>query len=323
MIEVNSDTSKERVEDLLKDKAWLIDKRESIDQISVPGEGNMNVVLRIETNMRSIILKQSRPYVQKYPSIPAPLDRIDVEYQFYKSLQGQPISNHLPEVIAYDSTDHLLLMQDLGKVSDMTRLYSDQHFDANDLQVLVEVLSGVHSIAVSSQYPENLALRRLNHQHIFVLPFMEDNGFDLDDVQPGLQVLSKHYKEDQKLKSTISKIGELYLNSGDVLLHGDYYPGSWMKVDEEVFVLDPEFSFVGFREFDLGVMIAHLLIATNDLDIIGQALDQYQPSYDLKLVKQIAGIEITRRIIGLAQLPLERSIEEKKDLLDMAYSLII
>ena len=50
--------------------------------------------------------------------------------------------------------------------------------------------------------------------------------------------------------------GERYLAEGSTLLHGDYYPGSWMTVDDAVFVIDPEFSFKGFPEFDLGVMLS-------------------------------------------------------------------
>jgi len=41
------------------------------------------------------------------------------------------------------------------------------------------------------------------------------------------------------------------------------------------------------------------------------------------LLAKVAGIEIMRRLIGLAQLPLKRSIEEKKLLLEMARTLIL
>ena len=43
--------------------------------IARAGDGNMNCTLRASLGGRTLILKQSRPYVAKYPSIPAPLDR--------------------------------------------------------------------------------------------------------------------------------------------------------------------------------------------------------------------------------------------------------
>ena len=54
----------------LSDKISFLERKELINQIEIAGEGNMNVVLRLKTQKRSFILKQSRPYVQKYPSLP-------------------------------------------------------------------------------------------------------------------------------------------------------------------------------------------------------------------------------------------------------------
>lgn len=152
---------------------------------------------------------------------------------------------------------------------------------------------------------------------------MEDNGFQLDDIQNGLQELSLRHKKDTALKSIIETLGTKYLSEGSVLLHGDYYPGSWMTEGNNVYVIDPEFSFLGFAEFDLGVMAAHLIIATSESSYLDLVLKKYQGAIDKKWVHQIAGIEIMRRLIGLAQLPLERTLQEKEYLLQMARKMIL
>ncbi|TFG71242.1 MAG: hypothetical protein E4H26_12695 [Flavobacteriales bacterium] len=75
------------------------------------------------------------------------------------------------------------------------------------------------------------------------------------------------------MKSAVRTIGQKYLSPGETLLHGDYYPGSWMTVGDQFYVIDPEFGFVGFAEFDLGVMVAHLIMATMEvekLDLVSQ-----------------------------------------------------
>ncbi|MFM1878540.1 MAG: hypothetical protein RLZZ241_1406, partial [Bacteroidota bacterium] len=51
-------------------------------------------------------------------------------------------------------------------------------------------------------------------------------------------------------------------------------------------------------------------------------LDLYRLPKDGELVRQIAGTEILRRIIGLAQLPLDRSLSEKADLLQWAKNFV-
>ncbi|NHF60721.1 phosphotransferase [Flavobacteriaceae bacterium TP-CH-4] len=283
----------------------------------------MNVVLRVRTNQRSFILKQSRPYVQKYRQVEAPLARIAVEHRFYQLVQDPSIAEHLPEIYAYDPSDHLMMMEDLGQCEDMTYLYQDREIDASQLGKLVSILEKIHQTSIPEDFPENLEMRHLNHQHIFVLPFLEDNGFELDAVQEGLQKLSLPYKKDWALAQKISEIGKKYLAKGTVLLHGDYYPGSWMVKGKNLYVIDPEFGFAGFPEFDLGVMAAHLVMATMDGEYLKTIRRHYQGNFDPHLMKQVAGIEIMRRLIGLAQLPLQRSIEEKDYLLQMAHKMIL
>ena len=57
------------LESYLKTQKWLNDD-ESIIKAEKPGEGNMNFTLRIYASSgRTFIVKQSRAYVEKYPSI--------------------------------------------------------------------------------------------------------------------------------------------------------------------------------------------------------------------------------------------------------------
>ena len=160
-------------------------------------------------------------------------------------------------------------------------------------------------------------MRALNHEHIFNFPFEEENGFNLDDVESGLQQVSLLYKKDTFLKEKIKKCGALYLAKGNHLLHGDFYPGSWLKVGQALKIIDPEFGFVGPTEFDLGVLVAHMMMAQQTPDTINAILDGYQqgPNFSESLLAQFAGIEIMRRIIGIAQLPLSLDLTQKKRLL--------
>lgn len=278
------------------------------------GEGNMNIVIRVITTVDSFILKQSVPYVNKYPDIPAPTSRIDSEFAFYQALMGNE-QVPAPHVFAFDKLHHLMKMEDLGPGNDLTSIYNQRNIPGKDVQMLVSILAHIHSCNVPANYPQNIELRRLNHQHIFVLPFTE-NGFDLNTLQPGLQDLANEFNSASY--PVISHIGEQYLRAGNTLLHGDYFPGSWLQTASGVFIIDPEFTFAGFAEFDLGVLCAHLVMTTSNPAIVHDMLSHYNRKADTKLVQQVAAIEIARRLIGLAQLPLERNIEEKRKLLQIA-----
>ena len=66
----------------------ILYKNEMILALDRAGVGNMNVVIKVKTNRRSFIFKQSRPYVEKYQNIPAPIERTNVEYSFYNTIHS-------------------------------------------------------------------------------------------------------------------------------------------------------------------------------------------------------------------------------------------
>ncbi len=166
-------------------------------------------------------------------------------------------------------------------------------------------------------------MRDLNHEHIFNFPFLEENGFDLDSIQPGLQEASIPYKTDSNLKQNIQVLGNRYLAEGKVLMHGDFYPGSWLQVATGIKIIDPEFGGLGDAEFDLGVFLAHLDLSQQEEDLSRQVQNNYTRQVDWSLVQQYRGVEILRRLIGIAQLPLSLSLDAKKTLLARARTYLI
>ncbi len=221
------------------------------------------------------------------------------------------------------------MLEDLGESSDMTRLYQkEQEIEWEDLGDLIDFISELHNhfqtAGTESKIP-NRGMRALNAEHIFHYPFLEDNGFDLDTVTPGLQAVAMRYKTDTAFKAKVTQLSQHYLTDGRYLLHGDYYPGSWLKTLNGVRVIDPEFGFYGPAEFDLSVMIAHMKIAQQEEAVIQEILARYhEPKYFYTaLLDQLVGVEIMRRLIGLAQLPLSLELEEKEALLEEAYHLIM
>jgi 5-methylthioribose kinase len=299
-------------------------KGEKINSTSVPGESNMNLVLRIETNYGSYILKQAKSYVRKYPQIPAPISRIAIEYQFLKQLDSNPFLASLsPKVLHYDAHNHLMLLEDLGEGSDFLSLYGEnRRLKSEEIKHLVDYLMHLHQLEINN-FPATGAMRVLNHEHIFNYPFLEENGFDLDSIQSGLQEASMPYKTDTDLKQRIQTLGDRYLADGKVLMHGDFYPGSWLQVSSGIKIIDPEFGGLGDAEFDLGVFLAHLDLAAQAEDLSTQVQKHYILPVDWSLVQQYRGVEILRRLIGIAQLPVSLSLDTKKTLLARARTFLL
>ena len=58
----------------MTERQWLA-PGETVRSLASAGEGNMNLTLRLTTSARTLIIKQSRPWVERYPQPDAPEDR--------------------------------------------------------------------------------------------------------------------------------------------------------------------------------------------------------------------------------------------------------
>ena len=91
-----------------------------------------------------------------------------------------------------------------------------------------------------------------------------------------------------------------------------------------MWIIDPEFCFFGPAEFDVGVLVAHLLLAGNSLEYALGIFTRYDGPEDFSesLALGFAGVEIMRRLLGVAQLPLRADLRDKKMLLALSQRLV-
>lgn len=320
---------KASLEIYLKEQAWL-QHGEKIVALEKPGEGNMNFTLRIKTDERSFIIKQSRNYVEKYPQVAAPAERAIREAEFYQLIAGESqLKEKMPQLLGVDHRNHVLKLEDLGNGVDYTFLYEkDKRLEDSELQEIVTFAARLHqsiNINTTQERLTNRNMRKLNHEHIFIYPYLENNGLDLDEILPGLKKIGEPFKKDRLLKKAVEKLGQRYLEDGNTLLQGDYFPGSWLKTRDGLKIIDPEFCFFGDVEFEIGVMLAHLKMADQPEATVKKALNIYRElsSLDEELCRKFMAIEILRRILGLAQLPLSLGLEERKALLEESRKILV
>ncbi len=300
-----------------------------VAQTGSAGAGNMNRVRRVTlTDGSSVILKQSSHAVERYPEIPAPIERIESEQQFYQRVaESKPVGERMPTIVGSDPDNHLLALTDLGTAEDASRWYAGASIAVitRVLPKLLEWLSQLHRLPADPPL-NNRAMRALNHEHIFALPFASDSSLELGALQDSQLAIAA----DSGLKKIVSDLGECYLGNRSagvtVLLHGDFYPGSWL-LDRDaslVWIIDPEFTFTGPAEFDLGVCLAHLLMCGFELNDASRMLRSYEAidGFSIPLTRQFAGVEVLRRLLGVARLPLALSEIEQIQLAAIARQLV-
>jgi 5-methylthioribose kinase len=144
-----------------------------------------------------------------------------------------------------------------------------------------------------------------------------------------LSALQAELAADPAVRRQAETLGRIYLGgahpSRPVLLHGDYYPGSWLQHPTRgAMIIDPEFAFIGAPEFDVGVLSAHLQMSGYTEGDVMQLLRNYArpPGFSDRLAARFAGMEIIRRLLGVAQLPLAADTGTRCDWLRSARRMV-
>lgn len=285
----------------------------------------MNLTVRVRTGQRSFVLKQARPWVEKYPHIPAPVERATVEAAFYTIVSPFPaLASRMPGMLGFDDHAKVLLLEDLGDNPDLMSLYRGGELSEYACGQLVDYLATLHRTDVPAQYVatlRNQAMRALNHEHQYELPLRHDNGLNLDQTTPGLAALAAEWKSDHEYRAQVAELGRRYLSDGPVLVHGDFFPGSWLLTERGPAVIDPEFCFLGPAEYDLGIFLAHLVLAGAHA-LWPLVETHYSGPVDWGLARRFAGAEIMRRLIGVAQLPVPPGLDQKRAWLELSRRLV-
>ena len=297
----------------MHNRGWL-DPDEVITACEKAGEGNMNLTLRVRTATRSVILKQSRPWVEKYDHIEAPWHRSRFEQAFYRrAAEINGALERMPRLLGADREACALLLEDLVGADDFTSMYSGGSISADELEELANFAAALHEATEGDPDPAlaNREMRALNHQHIYEIPLQEDNGLALDGHEPGLDAAAARLKCDTAFVERTYETGRRYLADGRHLVHGDYFPGSWLRTEGGVRIIDPEFCFYGDAEFDLGFAIAHFALCKQPESTAAAFLESYRHKRAVQLdncwIARFSAAEIMRRLIGVAQLPIPPS----------------
>jgi len=306
----------------LLDRIASFEPGERVERVGRAGQGNMNLTLRVTTDRRSLILKQSRPWVERYPQIEAPVERCDIEAEFYRRVAGvEAVAGAMPRLLGHSQADHAMVLEDLGASADLTDLYAGRPAEPEYIAELGRYLSALHAIALppDGERLTNRAMRALNHAHQYRIPLEQGNGLDLDAIEAGLNAAAAQAIHDKPYIDAVCALGQRYLADGDYLLHGDFFPGSWLRHGDGLRIIDPEFAFHGDREYDLGVAVAHLVLARQPDAAHALLAAYHHPTpLDTELLSQYASAEVMRRLIGYAQLPLALRAPQRAELLSRA-----
>lgn len=213
----------------------------------------------------------------------------------------------------------------------------------------------------------NPELCEISEDLVFTEPFY--NNFNRNEITPGNEeFVQTHLYDNKALHVEVAKLKFNFMNNAQALLHGDLHTGSVFIDQQETKIIDPEFAFYGPMGYDIGNVMANLMFAwarghamdEQDftswtehtlVDVIEQFTSKFHTTWDshatelmaqnqdfkedylrtvLKETAGMAGLELARRIVGLAKVkdittiePIEKRLQAERICLLVAIELIM
>jgi 5-methylthioribose kinase len=303
--------------------------------VEVAGDGNINWVRRARArDGRSWIIKQARPALERFPQYQASTERIVFEARYFETARAFDRQNVCPRVIHFDEPERVLVLEDLGDAERLDRALI-RGVDAHDaIAGVAAFLGDVHAATRSADLSARFAnddMRRLHGDHIFQLPF-HANDFPLP---PAIRRRGEEIQKEERLGRVAAAAYDRYLQSQTALVHADVQAGNILLTASGPKLLDAEIAHAGDPAFDVGTLIAHMLlpaVAAKNLQRTEETLvnlwSAYANAHGLQNCPPFgeaalyAGIEMMRRTIGAARVAVVEAPEAALAVIDLASRLM-
>lgn len=234
------------------------------------GDGNLNLVFRISEKGtgKSIILKQALPYAKVVgESWPLTLDRARIESEALIIEEGL-VPELVPHVYAYDADLALTVMEDLSDHVIMRRGLIERNqyplFAGHIGRFLAHTLFFTSDLGKNQQEKKiqqgrfiNPELCKITEDLIFDDPYRDA---ETNSIEPQIRDAAEQLWADSELHLEVAILRHKFLTNAQALLHGDLHTGSIFIKPDSTKVIDPEFAYYGPMGFDIGAVVANLIL---------------------------------------------------------------
>jgi len=233
------------------------------------GEDSLNLVFRVSNDKgRSLIVKQALPYAYCVgESWPLTIDRARIEAEVLLK-HGKLCPELTVEVLHYDVTQAAILTEDLKEY----RMLRDELVAAKQFPQLAEQLASY--LANTLYYTSDFALTGPNKKqqvgrflNADMCLITEDLSFtdpycnhERNNITPELRTAAQQLWHDDALQAEVAQLKADFLSKPQALLHGNLHSSSIFINDDNCKVIAAGFGFYGPMGFDIGNVLASLLL---------------------------------------------------------------
>lgn len=349
--------NQESAADYIRGKGFFADCGDPLISREI-GDGNMNYIYRISCGEKSLILKQAGEATRLSSGKNISRKRNQREARALIR-QNEIVPGSTPKVYLYDEVMDCMVMEDMKDYTVMRQALLDgrplcDSFGEQIGHILAEnyrQTSDVQADHIRKKYEVkefiNPELCEISERLVFDEPIFNLSGCNGVEPENNAYVEANIYAGEE-LKKEVGKLKYQFMTSSQSFIHGDLHTGSLFISEERVKIFDSEFAFYGPTGYDVGNVVAHLLLAkTNALlternevadwtekqirsilrifteETIGQKRQPGKDAFEKELnqwyIRNIladsagyCGMEIIRRVLGVAKVKDVQSLERQK-----------
>ena len=228
-------------------------------------EGYVNFIYRVSQNGKSYIVKQARPYLRSQGIAEVlPAERNYLEY-LTLILRSSINKQFIPDVYHVDTINNVFVMEDLYSI-DM-QLMRFQLSKGKRFPKFAEQISSF--MACNHFYTSELFLEKevfrdlqLKFANVNMRAIMEDVVLlrhPLDKEDSFLGHTASCIWDDADLRLELVKIRDLFIRKSECLIHGDLHTSNIFINEQQLRIIDMEYSFVAPFSYDLGYLLANFV----------------------------------------------------------------
>lgn len=235
------------------------------------GDGFVNHLFRVTNqNGYAVIVKQALPYLKTVgEGFPLTVDRNEIEANTLR-IREAFASEYVPKLLFLDVDNYIFVMEDCGHLKimrfelikmkefpkfskQMGEFLGKSHFYTSDwyLDSIVKKELGAHFV--------NPEMRRVMETLMFL------SGNDNFETDPKMLENKPHVKmadlfwEDNKVSLELLLLRDIYMQKSQCLVHSDIHTSNVMIDENEMKIIDQEYTFMGPAAYDLGYLIGNFI----------------------------------------------------------------
>jgi 5-methylthioribose kinase len=237
MLELTADNAL----DYLRRKGWTGEGPVHVEPLS---GGVSNLVLRVRTPQRLLVLKQSRPQLRTRDAWFSDLDRVYREQEVMQVLQPLLPAQTVPEVLFTDRANYVFVM---AHAPEEAQVWKQQLLAGQ-----IDLSLGEHAGRILGRIHETTA-----RDARLIEPFRDRTVFVQLRVDPFYRRIQERRPE---VAAAVEPLIERLLSATDGLCHGDYSPKNILTHAQGFTLVDYETAHLGDPTMDLGFCLSHLLL---------------------------------------------------------------